>query len=79
MEQSKIIKKYHLNGKLKEEYFENNGKKEGLYKSYWSNGQLYNEVNYIGGKMNGIYNTYYHNGEKRISSICVNDKHVIIK
>ena len=32
--------------KLKEEYFINAGKKEGIYKLYWENGKLFSEVNY---------------------------------
>jgi antitoxin component YwqK of YwqJK toxin-antitoxin module len=36
--------------KLKEEYFINAGKKEGIYKSYNYYGKLLSEVNYIDGK-----------------------------
>ena len=36
--------------KLREEYFVNAGKREGIYKSYYPNGQLCVEVNYIDGK-----------------------------
>ena len=49
--------------KLKEEYFINAGKKEGIYKEYYENGQLCVEVNYINGTMNGIYKLYYENGQ----------------
>ena len=44
-----------INGiQLNEEYFQNNGKKEGIYRCYYSNGQIYNECNYIDGKISGI-------------------------
>ena len=48
--------------KLKTEYFQLNGKINGIYKSYYKNGQLYSEVNYIDNKINGIYKEYYENG-----------------
>ena len=37
---SKIVRKYHQNGKLKSEVFEINGKINGEYKRYHANGQL---------------------------------------
>ena len=46
---------------LKEEYFINAGKKEGVYKSYHNNGQLYREVNYIDGLKQGIFKLYHDN------------------
>ena len=51
--------------KLKTEYFQLNGKRNGIYKSYHSNGQLESEVNYIDGKENGIHKSYYKNGQLR--------------
>ena len=48
---------------LREEYFINAGKKEGICKSYYDNLQLCSEVNYINNKMNGIYKSYYRNGQ----------------
>ena len=48
---------------LRQEYFANVGKIEGIYKSYWENGQLEVEVNYINGLMNGIYKSYWNNGQ----------------
>ena len=33
-----VIRTYHINNELKEEYFVHNGKKEGIYKSYHYNG-----------------------------------------
>jgi antitoxin component YwqK of YwqJK toxin-antitoxin module len=44
--------------KLKEEYYVNNGKKDGIYKKYNYQGKLSFEVSYISGKMNGIYKSY---------------------
>ena len=49
--------------RLKEEWFEIDGKKNGPYKGYWDNGQLYEEVNYINGEGNGIYKLYWKNIE----------------
>ncbi len=48
--------------KLKEEYFQNNNKREGIYKRYYSNGNLLIICNYINGKLNGDYKTYYNSG-----------------
>jgi antitoxin component YwqK of YwqJK toxin-antitoxin module len=47
-----VVRTYHddVKTKLKEEYFINAGKKEGVYKSYYSNGHIFCEVNYIDGK-----------------------------
>ena len=55
METSCIIKTYHDNHNkiIKEEYYQNNGKKEGVYKTYYYNGQIKFEVNYIDGKKEG--------------------------
>ena len=49
--------------KLGEEYFQLNGKKNGIYKSYYDNGILGSEVNYIDDKKNGIYKSYYYDGQ----------------
>ena len=48
--------------KLREEYYEIDGKKEGVYKSYYDNGQLKEICNYIDGKRNGKYKLYHYNG-----------------
>ena len=60
-----VVRTYHdiANTKLREEYFINAGKTEGIYKSYWENGQLKEEVNYIYGMVNGIYKSYWKNGQ----------------
>ena len=44
-----IIKTYYEDGNLKEEYFENNGKKEGIYKEY---AKKLNEVDLDGNIIN---------------------------
>ncbi len=65
-----VIKTYHIiNGvedktKLNEEYFQLNGKKEGIYKKYYKNGHLECEVNFVDGVKNGIYRTYYNRWRK---------------
>jgi len=43
---------------LKEEYFQNNGIKEGIYKSYYYNKKTCVECNYINGSINGVYKSY---------------------
>jgi len=48
-----IIKTYYDRGQLKEEYFENDGKKEGKYKLYHKSGQLWEICNYDDGKKMG--------------------------
>ncbi len=75
---SNTFSKCHCNEKkgtnLKEEYFQNNGSKEGIYKYYWYNGILKNECNYIDGKLNGSYKEYYEDGELRIECNYIDDK-----
>ncbi len=39
---------------LKEEYFQNNGSKEGVYKKYNYKGKLTKECNFVNGKKNGV-------------------------
>ena len=61
-----VVRTYYDDAKtrLKEEYFINAGKKEGIYKLYGYNGQLDEEVNYIDGLKNGITKSYYYeNGQ----------------
>jgi antitoxin component YwqK of YwqJK toxin-antitoxin module len=62
---AKVVRTYYdlEQTKLKEEYFEVNGKKEGMYKSYYFNGQLWIICNYIDGKINGEYKSYFDNGQ----------------
>ena len=51
-----VIRDYHENEQLKEEYCLINNKKEGLYKEYYKNGQICEICNYVGGQINGGYN-----------------------
>jgi len=64
---AKVVRTYHdfKKIKLKEEYYEINGKKEGEYKKYHENGcgQLYIICNYIDDKLNGEYKSYLKNGQ----------------
>ena len=48
--------------KLKEEYFQVNGEKEGIKKFYYDNGKLSSIVNYINNYMDGEFKAYYSNG-----------------
>ena len=59
-----VVRTYFDDAKtiLKEEYFINAGKKEGICKSYHYDGQLESEVNYINDKENGIYKSYHEMG-----------------
>ena len=52
---AKVVRTYHDDEKtkLREEYYEINGKKEGLYKKYYYNGQLEVICNYTDDKING--------------------------
>lgn len=58
---------------LKEEYFVNAGKKEGIYKLY-DNGVLEKEINYINGLRHGICKIYHYNGKLYEESNYINDK-----
>lgn len=49
---------------LKEEYFQNNGIKEGVLKKYYYNGNIHIECNYINGRRNGICREYDLNCEE---------------
>ena len=55
---------------LKKEYFENNGKKEGVYKEYNCDGTLYKECNYIDGKLNGICKKYGYDDDENVEDYC---------
>lgn len=59
---------------LKEEYFENNGKIEGVYKKYYKNGNINVEWNYINGLRNGMSKKYYINGHLNWKCNYSNDK-----
>jgi len=56
-----IIRTYHFNGKLKEEYFQNNGLKEGIYKSFHQNGEPFKEIEYFNGVRHGKTKLYRQN------------------
>jgi antitoxin component YwqK of YwqJK toxin-antitoxin module len=61
---------------LKEEYFHNNGIKEGIYKRYNCNGVLVSEYNYINGKKEGECKFYDSESENHLFATLdyVNDK-----
>jgi uncharacterized protein len=62
---AQLIRTYYDEAKtqLHEEYYEVDGKKEGVYKRYYDNGQLWEECNYVNGKLNGEYKQYHDNGQ----------------
>ena len=70
---ARVIKNYHDNKQLKEEYFVNNRKIEGEYKEYYENGQLREICNYVNGKIEGEYKIYNENGQLDKIFYYVND------
>lgn len=57
-----VVKKYNIKGQLIEEYFQNNGKKEGEHKEYlYGDDSLYQTttVNFINDKKHGCECTYF--------------------
>jgi antitoxin component YwqK of YwqJK toxin-antitoxin module len=71
-----VVRTYHDKEQtiLKEEYFQLNGKKEGVYTSYYGNNNLKNEYNYIDGKKHGKYKIYYYHGQIYEDGECFMDK-----
>jgi antitoxin component YwqK of YwqJK toxin-antitoxin module len=65
---------FFKNKQLKQEFFENNYKKEGEYKEYFYNGQIKISCNYIDDKLNGEYTEYFDNGQIKISCNYIDDK-----
>ena len=63
---TRIIKTYHENGNIKEEYEEDNWKvKDGYYRLFHKNGQLKVELNYTNGIQDaGTIISYHNNGVK---------------
>jgi len=60
---------------IKNEYFENNGKKEGIYKEWFYNGTLKIECNYINGMKNGFYKEYdNYDGSLSLECTFIDDK-----
>ena len=62
---AKVVRRYYNKEqtKLEEEYFEIDGKIEGVYKEYWDNGQLKQICNYINDYRNGEYKHYHYDGQ----------------
>ena len=56
-----VVRTYHDNKQLKEEYCLINNKIEGLYKNYCDE-KLYKICNYVNGQLNGEFKQYYENG-----------------
>lgn len=72
-----VVRTFYNNGKLKEEYYMNSGKEEGLYKDYHEiNGNLSREINCVNGKINGIFKQFYPNGNIYRESIFMNDESI---
>jgi uncharacterized protein len=60
---AQYIRIYHDDEtKLKKEYYEVNGIREGVYKLYRNNGKLWHECNFVNGILNGECKLYYENG-----------------
>ncbi len=75
MAKVKVKRTYYDSGKLKQEWFEINGIKQGEYKEYWENGKLYEICNYVNGKKEGETKWYHMDGQ--LFKICnyVNGKY----
>ena len=58
MELPIFVRNYFKPNKLKEEYFELNGHREGIYTSYDIEGNITTVCNYVNGKKNGICYEY---------------------
>ena len=57
-------KYYYENGRIKEEWNENDGQINGLCRSWHENGQLESEKNYKDGQLvDGSYKTWHENGQ----------------
>ena len=70
MQDSGIVRTYYETGKLKEEYFQINGKKEGLYTMYFSNGYKIRTYEYVDGKKNGLHIEYHNHYSDNILNKC---------
>ena len=68
-----IFRKYNRNIILIEEYFHNNGSKEGKYKKFYDNGSIEIEANYINNKLNGLVKNYDFNGKLRSEYTYINN------
>jgi antitoxin component YwqK of YwqJK toxin-antitoxin module len=60
---AEMKKEYYPNGKLKAEWNEEKGKREGIEKDYYENGKLRGECNFLNGKPEGIGKEYYESGK----------------
>ena len=71
-----LVKTYYDDNqqKLKEEYFEVDGVKEGNYKSYHENGQLWLICNYANGLRHGEHKYFYITGELIVNRQYMNGK-----
>ena len=72
---AKLIKIYDHEGELAEEYYEINGKKEGIYKDYQFG--FVSCINYVNGLRYGEYKCYNNiNGNINRKNVYYNDKFV---
>ena len=75
MKLNTIIKTYHKNGELREEYaVDEQGQKHGTYQLWYDNGQLMIRKEYVNGDLNGTYQSWYNNGQLCERSEWVNGK-----
>jgi len=73
IEQCGLHTEYHHDGKIKIEYFHNNGIKEGMYKEYLNLGKLSKECYYVNDILNGIFRIYDINGNIKIETTYKNN------
>ena len=69
-----VVRTFHNNNNVKEEYFVLNDKIFGEYKSYWYNGSLRENCYYVNGNQHGESYRYFSNGLLREFGIFNDDK-----
>jgi len=57
-----IVREYYDNGRIKEEWFYKDGKRNGRTRKYCETGKLLLEARYKNDKLNGPYHVYHENG-----------------
>jgi antitoxin component YwqK of YwqJK toxin-antitoxin module len=72
---AEVKRTYYDSGELCQEYFEVDGKKEGIYKSYHQSGNIEEIVPYINGLQNGEIKWYWENGKIETEFFMKNGKY----
>ncbi len=68
---------YYQNGEIKiHGYFDQAGKRKGVWEYYYDNGKLWSRCSYTNGIKNGKSEVWYENGQKRYEGEYSNDRQV---